>query len=267
MATKGQLSKAVVALRISRLEALEKRFIPDIKGVFTSQERLFLKALRNTPKVQMEGYKRTVRELDVPSWWAEAWQKVETNTELNWKKVLVEMQTPAIIAGANDALQIMRMQAELAVQDPRVLTYLQTNSATRISAINETTREAVQSIIMKGQEAGWSYEELAKALHQRFEEFRVGTPQAHLRTRAELIAVTEVGDAYCEGPLLAGRDLAAAGFKMTKSWLTVGDDRVSAGCNENESASAIALESQFPSGHMRPLRFPGCRCSLQTYAD
>jgi len=261
-------SKALLALRVSRLQELERRYLKDIRGVFTSQERLFVKKLRSLPQVQSEGYQVNVRELVLPPWWHEAWLAVEASTSINWKGVLEKLQAPALLAGANDSLLLLKqIDLSFAVQDPRVVDYLRTHSATRISGINETTSEAVRKIIEEGQEQGWSYETLAATLHDKFEQFREGSPQAHVRNRAELIALTEVGDAYGEGTMLAARDLASAGLKMKKSWLTVGDERVSDGCQRNAQEGKIPLEQAFSSGHMRPLRFPGCRCALQTHVD
>ena len=103
---------------------------------------------------------------------------------------------------------------------------------------------------------------LSTYIRDRFEEFAVGKPQLHIESRAHLIAVTEVGEAYSAGSLAAGEALEEAGVAMEKSWSTVGDDRVSAGCLGNEDAGWIPLNDDFPSGHQRPLRFPGCRCDL-----
>ena len=89
-------------------------------------------------------------------------------------------------------------------------------------------------------------------------------PQRHLRDRAELIAVTEIGQAYIDGQLDQAERLAARGARLEKSWLTVGDDRVSDGCRGNADQGWIPLAQAFSSGHTGPLRFPGCRCALQT---
>ena len=89
-------------------------------------------------------------------------------------------------------------------------------------------------------------------------------PQLHIRNRAELIAVTETGNAYEKAAMLQAEALQQAGLPMEKSWNTVGDDRVSDGCQENEDAGWIPIDEPFPSGDMQPLRFPGCRCNLQT---
>lgn len=61
--------------------------------------------------------------------------------------------------------------------------------------------------------------------------------------------------------LAAVKDMASLGLAMEKSWLTVGDNRVSDGCAENEGAGWIPLDEPFPSGDQAPLRFPGCRCT------
>lgn len=102
---------------------------------------------------------------------------------------------------------------------------------------------------------------MAQAISDRFVEFAVGRPQEHVESRAHLVAVTEVGDAYEHGNEIVVNDLAAAGLRMEKKWDTIGDGRVSDGCRENEQAGWIPIDEEFPSGDMRPLRFPGCRCT------
>jgi len=260
-------SLAVMALRLKRLETLEQRYVKKIRDIFSSQERLFLRQLRKYPKIQMEGYAIRVKELDLPVWWEEAWNDVAVSTTPEWKQVMQNLHAPAIVAGANDSLLSLRQEASFNVQNPAVVDYLNANAAKRVSNINDTTRDALRRVIAEGQEKGWSYTQLSKEIGNKFEQFRTANNQTHLRTRADLIAATEVGDAYNEGPLLAARDLQSKGIPMLKSWLTVGDARVSAGCRANAEQGLIGLEKEFSSGHMRPLRFPGCRCSLLTHVD
>jgi len=64
--------------------------------------------------------------------------------------------------------------------------------------------------------------------------------------------------------MIQSQSLQSAGLPMEKSWLTSRDGRVSDGCMQNEDAGWIPLDDAFPSGDMRPLRFPGCRCALLT---
>ena len=134
----------------------------------------------------------------------------------------------------------------------------------RIAGIDATTLELLRTLIEQAISEEWAYTKLAAAIRRLFKDFGRAVPQRHLRDRAELIAVTEIGQAYIDGQLDNAERLARGGASLEKSWLTVGDDRVSAGCRGNAGAGWIPLAQTFPSGHSGPLRFPGCRCALQT---
>lgn len=136
-------------------------------------------------------------------------------------------------------------------------------AAERIAGIDETTLNLLRPLIEQAIAENWAYTKLAAALRKLFKDFGRAVPQRHLRDRAELIAVTEIGQAYIDGQLDNAERLARGGAVLEKSWLTVGDDRVSDGCRGNAGAGWIPLAQAFPSGHGGPLRFPGCRCALQ----
>lgn len=148
------------------------------------------------------------------------------------------------------------------LDNPRAVEYLLSVGADLVTAIDETTRDYIRTVIVRGVSEGQSYGEMARAITDRYAEFAVGKPQLHIDSRAHLIAVTETGQAYSHGNYIVGEELRDAGLKMEKHWDTMGDSRVSAGCAENEGAGWIPFDSAFPSGHLRPLRFPGCRCDL-----
>lgn len=84
--------------------------------------------------------------------------------------------------------------------------------------------------------------------------------------RAQLIARTEMSNGINTAQMadmnarIERGDLPQA---MEKRWSTVGDDRVSAKCQDNENDGWIYIKDAFTSGHERPPRFPGCRCGLQ----
>lgn len=137
-------------------------------------------------------------------------------------------------------------------------------SSQLIRGIDETTRRRVIEILTEGAEAGLSYSAIATNLRREFRQFAVPRPQRHIRDRATLIAVTEIGNAYVRGQVEAVRQMMSLGLRFEKFWQTVGDDRVSDGCLENQDNGWIEWEQQFASGHDWPLRFPGCRCSLLT---
>jgi len=147
--------------------------------------------------------------------------------------------------------------------NPRAVRYLAMHGGELITEINETTRKICHRLIEQGMREGWSYDVLAKALTGIYEEFAVGKPQLHIRSRAHLIAVTEMANAYQEGSFQQGLRLEELGLQMEKAWVTSNDDRVSEGCADNQSAGYIPLLAEFPSGHLRPPRFPGCRCYFQ----
>jgi len=147
---------------------------------------------------------------------------------------------------------------------PEALQYLEDYGARLVTRIDATTREYIKTQVTRAMEEGWSYNRTAKAITERYREFAIGKPQLHIRSRAHLVAVTETGNAYEEGRMQTARWLKNQGLDLEKYWANVGDDRVSDGCLENTGAGWIPLEQAFPSGHQRPLRFPGCRCDLHT---
>lgn len=165
----------------------------------------------------------------------------------------------AVMAGIQQ--QVTALDLSFDLPNPRAAAYAEQHAAEMVTRIDSTTRTVIHDIIAQGTREGWSYDEIAKRITEQFAEFAAGKPQQHIDSRAHLVAVTEVGNAYEEGNLIVARGLQDAGLPMEKHWQTVGDARVSAGCRANEAAGWILLAEQFPSGHDRPLRFPGCRCT------
>ena len=82
--------------------------------------------------------------------------------------------------------------------------------------------------------------------------------------RAQLIARTETSQALNEAQFRNTSNLVQEGklSRVDKLWDTVGDNRVSDGCQDNAANGAIRLEQEFSSGHLHPTRFPGCRCGV-----
>jgi hypothetical protein len=137
--------------------------------------------------------------------------------------------------------------------------------AERVTGIAETTRKRLRTLLTRAADEGWSYQRTAKEITALYRGF-AGPPLAvrprHLRSRAEAIAVFELGDAYEHGNLLVAQDLQDAGLEMEKSWLTVGDDRVRTDHRANQGEGWIPLDQAFGSGDDRPPADPGCRCTL-----
>ena len=171
--------------------------------------------------------------------------------------------TTAILLGARVVLGSVRASVGFDIANPRAVAWLAENpAAARVTMINETTRDYIRTVVERAVEDGANYNEMARRITERYEEMAVGKPQLHIDSRAHLIAVTEVGEAYSAGNLMAGQTLEDAGLPMEKAWDTTGDARVSDGCAANAAAGWLPLADAFPSGHQRPLRFPGCRCDM-----
>lgn len=86
--------------------------------------------------------------------------------------------------------------------------------------------------------------------------------RSELWLAAKLVEVTKMGNMYVEGSMQTAREVHDLGLLVEKKWATVGDDWVSDGCRANAAVGWIPLNDPFPSGHMQPMRFPGCRCDV-----
>jgi hypothetical protein len=253
------LEAAWVVQRDKALAKGHKRLTRRLAKAFRAQGNLFVKRLAALEGLfpQAGRLQEALGEGD----WVGLFDEVGELTLQQFTQPLREEIEASLAAGAQ------RMVGEVTVQgysftlaNPRAVAYIQEHGAELVKGIEQTTKNYLRTVLTQAVSEGWSYNRTARAIIERFREFASGKPQQHIDSRAHLIAITELGNAYAEGNLIVARDIAAAGIPMEKAWQTVGDNRVSDGCRENEAAGWIGLEAEFPSGHLRPLRFPGCRC-------
>ena len=167
----------------------------------------------------------------------------------------------ALDLGALALIREFGVDVTFSLLQPRAVAYLDAHGYGLISQIDAVTRGNIATIVSNGTAEGWSYDRIAQEISTLYREMAIGKPQQHIASRAHLIAVTEMGNGYEEGSRQVVDELAASGLRMEKRWLTVHDERVSDGCKANEAEGWIALAQAFASGHERPLRFPGCRCT------
>jgi hypothetical protein len=193
--------------------------------------------------------------------WEPAFSDAEIATLQLFEEPIQALVEDALLVGAREAIAYVSADISFSLANPRAVAFLEQYGARRVTMINETTRDEIRRMVTRGVEQGLSYDQVAKDITARFREFAVGKPQRHVDSRAHLVAVTEAGEAYEEGNAIVGQTLADAGIEMEKKWSTTGDNRVSDGCRRNQSVGWIPMADAFPSGHMRPLRFPGCRCA------
>jgi len=193
--------------------------------------------------------------------WEPAFSDAEIASLQLFEEPIQALVESAIQSGARAAIADLGADISFNLANPRAVAFLEQYGARQVTRINETTRDEIRRMVTRGVEQGLSYDQVAKDITARFREFAVGKPQLHIESRAHLVAVQEAGEAYEEGDLIVGRDLAAAGIQMEKRWSTVKDSRVSDLCRQNEAAGWIPLGSSFPSGHDRPLGHVACRCT------
>ena len=253
--------------RERKLRPLVLTLEKELAAAFREQGRLFIKGLDSIAHTYPQMEAETPGQFS--EWW---WEYIEwwiylQRAMVETLRVFVNPVDAAVIqaylVGGHTMLAEVGMPMSFTLANPRAVAYLENYGADLITKINGTTREYIKNILVKGGREGWGYNKVANAITERYAEFAVGRPQQHIQSRAHLIAVTESGNAYEAGNFEAAMQLQERGMAMEKHWVNVGDDKVSDGCLENSAVGWIPLEQAFPSGHLHPLRFPGCRCHAQ----
>lgn len=193
--------------------------------------------------------------------WLSVFDSVAAQTVTLFLDPIQDAAQAALVAGARRLIADLAVDTVFDLRNPRAVRYLEEHGVNLVRGINDTTRDRLRVVIRDAIDEGWSYSRIARAIRDQFDGFAGRKPQLHIQDRATLVAVTEAGMAYEAGNAIVVADLQDAGLVMEKSWLTVGDNRVSDGCRENQRAGWIPFDEPFPSGDMQPVRFPGCRCT------
>lgn len=167
----------------------------------------------------------------------------------------------AMLGGAQSAELDLELEAAFSVEHPDAVAYLARYGADRVSAIDDVTRRYLRTIVTQAAQEGWSYQRTAGAIKDRFVEFAVGVPQENIRSRAELVAVTEVGEAYEQGAKIVAQGLQQQGLAIQKQWLA--EDDACDDCIDNPDDGWIDEDETFSSGDDAPLVHPACRCDLE----
>jgi hypothetical protein len=184
-------------------------------------------------------------------------------TVLTGEKIFAEGLVNAVSQGYDAMAEEVGMQDAFKLKQTEAVKWSKTQAAKDVADVNDTTKETIRGIVTDGLEKGASYDDVARSITKRFSEFAVGKPQQHIESRAHLVAINENAVGYAHGETMLVDEIEATGIDMEKSWHTVGDDRVSNGCQENADAGWIQNDEAFPSGDMTYPRFPGCRCNVQ----
>jgi len=119
----------------------------------------------------------------------------------------------------------------------------------QIDGINATTQELIADVIEQGIEDSLGVNGTASLLRSTLEDMTV--------SRSRTIAATEMNAAFSEATM---RKLDRLGVEY-KQWIT-SPGNICDECSENEDASPIPIDEDFPSGDSAPPAHPNCRCAV-----
>ncbi len=247
--------------KLRETRAAERKVVKAFRAKWTAEQRAVLRTLtRHKARFGTEAVRDSrfmVRESLVDDVMASLNKAVGTGDRTAARQLWAAVQ-PTITAGV--AVAASNLNRKTPDSDwAEAAGYAKTYGADRVTDINDTTRGYLRAAIARAVSKGTSHRTLARDIAGMYREWRT----ARGRSRAELIAITEIGEAY-EAGSDAFYDHAETEheLRLEKSWLYVDDDRVSKQiCKPNGQQGWIPRAEAFQSGHMRPLGHPGCRCS------
>lgn len=243
------------------LRPLERALRKGLQAAFRAHAKRFLQQFAALEgRFPAAASEALLREAIVPADWEAFLYNAGLETFLLFLGPLDEAVRAALLRGGYATMAELAIPGTFSLANPRAVNYMWEHGANLVTKINETTRGYIRTVITKGIDEGWSYNEMARAITDRYEEFAVGRPQLHIRSRAHMIAVTETGNAYEEGSRQVVQRLQDHGLEMEKFWLTSGGPVCEKICLPNNAAGWIPVADVFPSGHDRPLGHPACRC-------
>jgi len=239
------------------IASLERGLEKDLQKAFRKQGRLFVKSL----VIEKSRFYEAEGSDDGGTDWIDPHlDGAEGETDNDFIDPIVAASSLALESAAKQIIANLGLGISFDLKNPRAKAYLEKHGAELVAGINETTRARVKAIINQAVDEGWSYDKTAKLLIQEYEEFAVGRPQDHIASRAHGIAVTELGNAYCEGNAEVVNGLLSAGLTVWKKWDISFEDKACDICKANAEVGWIPANEPFPSGDAEPLAHPYCMC-------
>lgn len=243
------------------MSPIEAQLEKQLAYAWKQQKRVFM--------AKFENYKYRFSESIGSDEFDAMWQDVVSSTQQMFSAPLIASAEDAYSVGQQVTLSGLspaerqvyaRATASLNLANPRAVEYARANAATRVSSINDTTRDQMRTIITTGTDEGRSYNRIAQQIRSTFDGFSTPSPIGHIKDRAQLVAVTELAFAYGAGTRQTANTLSSAGLDMEKSWLPTTDPCDL--CDGNDNEGWIDLEDSFFSGDENIPAHPGCRCDM-----
>jgi hypothetical protein len=196
----------------------------------------------------------------VPDWESDFDAAAEETVEAFEKPLSAAVQA-ALQAGSKASLATAGFDIAWDLKSPGAIAYMKEHGAELVSKIGDVSKEQIRGIMAQALDEGWSYNQTAKVLTEKFAQFAVGSPLAHIDSRAHLIATTEASHAYSFAQNATVQELVDAGLDMEKEWIVAGGN-VCDDCAMNGAAGWIPWDADYPSGwHTQGESHPGCRCA------
>ena len=250
------LLKEAKTRRERKTARVERRLTRALGKAFMAQGRYFVQEFRALE------YLFPIRESVTPADWLPLFIAASQRSLALFSGPLDQAIRDALAIGAAVRIADVGFDLLFNLQHPRAIAYLDQVGAQLVRGIDETTRTYLQTTISNAVAEGATPKQVEERIIERYRHFAVGRPQRHIDSRAHMIAVTEIGNAYEQGADIVTRDLQGAGIQLEKRWAGPRDDRTSAACLGNMEEGWIDYDTPFSSGDHRPLHHPGCRHSL-----
>ncbi len=204
-----------------------------------------------------------LQEADSSQDWIALFTLTDLTLTARYSTRIAQLLQRTYVNASNDASKDYALRLSFDLKNPRAVQYGKDRATELLRELNTTTKEEIKQLIVSMLDTGESYQSVARKITARFKEYSKRPPMGtHIRNRAELVAITEAAHAYQSANYSAVKDMLGTGLTFRKAWITVGDSRVSQGCQNNAGENYIDLENTFSSGHQHPPRFSGCRCSV-----
>ena len=237
------------------LAPLERRMLRGLKRYWTAQRDALMDALDATRRHFQESVGDDFDRL---------WNAVEDIDDGTLATLVDDLDQTALQRGGRSAALDLGLTLGLEVTHPEVVRFLRRRGAELVTGIDETTRRQMRGVLVRGVEQRRSYADVADEISTRFRGFSDPSALGHIRTRAELVAVTELGLAYEHGHRMLADDLTRAGYVLERSLIVAGDERTCPECLDAEADGWIPHGELFAGGVLGAPIHPGCRCAVAT---
>lgn len=245
-----QLGGDVVRLRKRQaLSSLQAGLEADLARMFKQQGAEFVRAGNRELS--------SLFEADRVKIWDNVLERVLTRHRQPTVNMIAKWLTQAMRAGGMEVSKQINAVAmkPFNLQNPRAVTFMREKGADLVKGLEGKTKDRMRTLLTDAVTEGRAWTDLSLDITARFKEFSI--------TRAELIARTELAQAYETAVSIQGQELQRAGIPMQKRWLAVSDGKVDELCSDNEVDGWIDFDASFNSGDTEPPAHPACRCATE----